>query len=195
MHQLLMQNDKDHMHAYAWPSGLPQNGHVVASTPPGSPPARVRNNISARSLGRTRSGKKILVYTAAAAAASAGGSLVSSSSQLVGPGWAPRTTTNFLHKLTIHMLFTLFLRRSSRILLLAPFIYITAMVLYIGGSAMELPARFQTCVHIPGSYYRSDEVFNNLWPAMQQANASTSYGVRPPSLFLSRSLLFSSFMS
>jgi len=182
------------MHAYAWPSGLPQNGHVVASTPPGSPPARVRNNISARSLGRTRSGKKILVYTAAAAA-SAGGSLVSSSSQLVGPGWAPRTTTNFLHKLTIHMLFTLFLRRSSRILLLAPFIYITAMVLYIGGSAMELPARFQTCVHIPGSYYRSDEVFNNLWPAMQQANASTSYGVRPPSLFLSRSLLFSSFMS
>ncbi|CAK9273231.1 unnamed protein product [Sphagnum jensenii] len=111
-------------------------------------------------------------------AASAGGSLVSSSSsQLVGPGWAPRTTTNFLHKLTIHMLFTLFLRRSSRILLLAPFIYITAMVLYIGGSAMELPARFQTCVHIPGSYYRSDEVFNNLWPAMQQTNASISYGV------------------
>ncbi|KAH8961642.1 hypothetical protein BDL97_05G059700 [Sphagnum fallax] len=74
------------------------------------------------------------------------------------------------------MLFTLFLRRSSRILLLAPFIYITAMVLYIGGSAMELPARFQTCVHIPGSYYRSDEVFNNLWPAMQQTNASISYG-------------------
>ncbi|CAK9225835.1 unnamed protein product [Sphagnum troendelagicum] len=130
-----MQNDKDHMHAYAWPSGLPQNGHVVVvSSPPGSPPA-------------------------------------------LGPGWAPRTTTNFLHKLTIHMLFTLFLRRSSRILLLAPFIYITAMVLYIGGSAMELPARFQTCVHIPGSYYRSDEVFNNLWPAMQQTNASTSYGV------------------
>jgi hypothetical protein len=180
------------MHAYAWPSGLPQNGHVVvASTPPGSPPARVRNNISARSLGRTRSGKQLLVYTAAAAA-SAGGSLVSSSSsQLVGPGWAPRTTTNFLHKLTIHMLFTLFLRRSSRILLLAPFIYITAMVLYIGGSAMELPARFQTCVHIPGSYYRSDEVFNNLWPAMQQTNASTSYGVRPPSLPLSLSLSLS----
>jgi len=189
------------MHAYAWPLGLPQNGHVVvASTPPGSPPARVRNNISARSLGRTRSGKQLLVNTAAAAAAaaSAGGSLVSSSSsQPVGPGWAPRTTTNFLHKLTIHMLFTLFLRRSSRILLLAPFIYITAMVLYIGGSAMELPARFQTCVHIPGSYYRSDEVFNNLWPAMQQTNASISYGVRPPSLppSLALSLLFSSFMS
>ncbi|CAM6020396.1 unnamed protein product [Sphagnum balticum] len=143
------------MHVYARPSGLLQNGHGVASSPPGSPSPRIIRNArsSTGGGGHTRSAAR-MVHTGSGALSQ-------------GP---PRT---FLQKLTISLL-TFFLRRPG-VLLLAPFIYFTGMVLYIGGSSMELP-RFQPR-HIPGSYYRSDEVFRNLWPAMQRADVSTAHGV------------------
>ncbi len=166
-HHPLMQNNKDHMHVYARPSGLLQNGHGVASSPPGSPSPRIIRNArsSTGGGGHTRSASR-MVHTGSGALSQ-------------GP---PRT---FLQKLTISLL-TFFLRRPG-VLLLAPFIYFTGMVLYIGGSSMELP-RFQPR-HIPGSYYRSDEVFRNLWPAMQRADVSTAHGVGHLSLSLAHLFL------
>lgn len=148
----LMQNGKEHMQVYARPPTLLPNGHSLATTHVASPPnspansPRLRNG---RSIGRTRSGK--IKYSSPA-----GG--VPSSRQ-------PRT---FMQRLTI-LLLTFFVRRH-RVLLLAPFIYVTGMVLYMGG-APPFPGRYR-----PGSVYRSDQVFEKLWPEMQSANASL-YGV------------------
>lgn len=127
-----------------------QNGkesmHVYARPPAGrarSPPLSPIHSPRHR-LGRTRSGRQ------------AGGG---------GP------TRPYVIRL-IFLLFSFLLRRHA-VLLLAPVIYISGMLLYMGTLSLDLPSSAGVA---RGSVYRSPEVFEHLWPAMEADNDS-SFGV------------------
>lgn len=67
-------------------------------------------------------------------------------------------------------------------LLMIPFVYITGTLLYMGSDISipefpPFPGRYR-----PGSVYRSDQVFDHLWPAMQRADVASD-GVRSLTLF------------
>ncbi|KAJ7300205.1 hypothetical protein O6H91_06G050400 [Diphasiastrum complanatum] len=66
------------------------------------------------------------------------------------------------------------LLRRHKLLLLAPVIYISGMILYMGTVSLDLPREKKP--EPPGSIYRSPKVFKNLWPAMQMANSSEGVG-------------------
>ncbi|KAH7428694.1 hypothetical protein KP509_09G012400 [Ceratopteris richardii] len=65
------------------------------------------------------------------------------------------------------------LLRRHWFFLIAPLIYISGMLVYMGTTSFDVPKI--TNATPPGSIYRSPEVFKRLWPAMQKAN--TSYGI------------------
>ncbi|KAG0623720.1 hypothetical protein M758_3G196200 [Ceratodon purpureus] len=152
-----MQNGKDHMHVFGRPPGLVQNGHshvvVNSSSPPLSPASSPRLR-SGRSLGRGVRDTKV---------------------KFGSPGVkGGRYPSTFWQKLTLFLL-SFFLRRH-RALLLIPFIYVSGMMVYMGGeiSMPDFPpfsGRYR-----PGSIYRSDQVFEKLWPEMESAEAS-AYGL------------------
>ncbi|KAG6553081.1 hypothetical protein Mapa_005418 [Marchantia paleacea] len=72
----------------------------------------------------------------------------------------------------IFLLFSCLLRRHA-VLLLAPVIYISGMLLYMGTLSLDMPSSTGVA---RGSVYRSPEVFEHLWPAMEADNDS-SFGV------------------
>lgn len=143
------------MHVFGRPAGI-QNGHshvatYVSSSPPMSPGSSPRLR-SGRSLGRSSRDTKV---------------------KYGSPGVKARQGATFLQKLTLLLLHFFF--RRHRVLLLIPFIYVSGMLLYMGGDISvdfpPFPGR-----HRPGSVYRSDQVFENLWPEMERADSSF-YGV------------------
>ncbi|XP_024533068.1 protein ESMERALDA 1 [Selaginella moellendorffii] len=60
------------------------------------------------------------------------------------------------------------LLRQHKLLLIAPIIYISGMLLYMSTMTLDLPRVRKP--DPPGSRYRSPEVFANLWPAMRASN-------------------------
>eukprot|EP00249_Psilotum_nudum_P003058 c16374_g2_i1 orf=1-1251(-) len=85
--------------------------------------------------------------------------------QGVGPVLQPRT---FMQRFAC-LLLSVLLRRHG-VFLLAPLIYISGMLLYMGTISLDVPGVGK--IHPQGSVYRSPELFKHLWPAMQNANSS-----------------------
>lgn len=86
--------------------------------------------------------------------------------QGVGPPLPPRT---FLQKV-VWLLLSVLLRRHG-LFLFAPLIYISGMLLYMGTMSFDM-SRVVKHRAAPGSVYRSPQVFQNLWPSMQEDNAT-----------------------
>lgn len=86
--------------------------------------------------------------------------------QGVGPPLPPRT---FLQKV-VWLLLSVLLRRHG-LFLFAPLIYISGMLLYMGTMSFDM-SRVVKHRPAPGSVYRSPQVFENLWPSMQEDNAT-----------------------
>lgn len=151
----------DHVHVLSRPPAL-QNGHsyvVVAHISKSSPPVSPANSP------RLRSGR-----------AAARGSMPSKLPKLGSPGSVKATprhppTVPVLQPLT-QLLLAFFFRRH-RLLLLISFVSFTGTLLYTGGDqsmpdSFPLPGRYR-----PGSVYRSDLVFESLWPEMERADAAS----------------------
>ncbi|XP_057838853.1 protein ESMERALDA 1 isoform X2 [Cryptomeria japonica] len=82
----------------------------------------------------------------------------------IGPPLPPRT---FMQKFA-WLLLSVLLKRHG-LFLFAPLIYISGMLLYMG--TVSFDAGEVVRHHLaPGSVYRSPQVFENLWPAMQIDN-------------------------
>lgn len=62
------------------------------------------------------------------------------------------------------LVLSFFLKRHG-LFLLAPLIYISGMLLYMGTVSLEMPRAHKYWP--PGSLYRSSEVFDAMWPQMQ----------------------------
>ncbi|XP_024358507.1 O-fucosyltransferase 9 [Physcomitrium patens] len=159
---MVMQNGKDHMRGQFLPPAIQLGlNHVIAhvSSPPISPANSPRHRRERSLGGRTMAIREPKV-------------------KYGSPVVKHRVNSTWSQKLT-HFLLSFF-RRRNRVLLFIPFIYVTGMLLYMGGDiSMEFPpfpGRYR-----PGSVYRSDQVFEKLWPEMERADSS-SYGVEFGSL-------------
>ncbi|KAG0598340.1 hypothetical protein M758_12G065100 [Ceratodon purpureus] len=154
------------MHTFGRSPAALHNGHshVVAHITTSSPPVSPANSP------RLRSGRNVL----------RGGSSTMPSRDSKGkygsPGTGkpnhprhPTVAPALLQKLS-QLLVSFFFRRH-RMLLLIPFVYITGTLLYMGGD-MSMPENFPfPGRYRPGSVYRSDLVFEHLWPEMEKADA------------------------
>lgn len=130
---------------------------VSASSPPGSAGNSPRLRSSGRSLGRTMRDAKVR----------------HGSPSFSRGGHNPRSTpTTFLQRLTI-LLLSLFYRRH-RFLLLIPFVYVMGVMLYMG-EKISLPydlSPFRAVGEKRGAVYKSDLVFEHLWPEMEADTSS-----------------------
>ncbi|XP_057453936.1 O-fucosyltransferase 9 isoform X2 [Lotus japonicus] len=84
---------------------------------------------------------------------------------------------NSMEKLVFLLMSAVFRRRG--LLLFAPLLYITGMLLYMGSLSFDVVSINNGVVfvhkrHIPGSVYRSPQVFQNLWPLMQADAANAT---------------------
>lgn len=140
------------------------HSHVVAHISASSPPVSPANSPRIRS-GRNmvRGGNTIPSRDSKAKYGSPG----------AGKANHPRhpLTPPLLQKLS--QFFLSFFFRRHRMLLLIPFVYITGTLLYMGGDIsipdnFPFPGRYR-----PGSVYRSDLVFEHLWPDMEKADAES----------------------
>ncbi|XP_057453934.1 O-fucosyltransferase 9 isoform X1 [Lotus japonicus] len=87
---------------------------------------------------------------------------------------------NSMEKLVFLLMSAVFRRRG--LLLFAPLLYITGMLLYMGSLSFDVVSINNGVVfvhkrHIPGSVYRSPQVFQNLWPLMQADAANATQNV------------------
>lgn len=85
-----------------------------------------------------------------------------------------------MEKLVFLLMSAVFRRRG--LLLFAPLLYITGMLLYMGSLSFDVVSINNGVVfvhkrHIPGSVYRSPQVFQNLWPLMQADAANATQNV------------------
>jgi hypothetical protein len=161
-----MQPSKDHMYAFGRPAGALHNGHshvvahITTSSPPVSPahsPRLRKSRSMARAAMPSREAKP--KYGSP------------------GTGKAHHSRHSAAPPLLLQKLSQLFLSfffRRHRLLLLIPFVYITGTLLYMGGDlslpdAFPFPGRYR-----PGSVYRSDLVFEHLWPQMEKADAASN---------------------
>lgn len=107
----------------------------------------------------------------------------------VGGGGVRVSKERTLDKLVFLLISAVFKRRG--LLLFAPLLYISAMLLYMGSLSFDVVSLKNGVVVVhkrapPGSVYRSPQVFQKLWPFMEaesESNASVN-AVRDLSLFL-----------
>ncbi|XP_057812563.2 protein ESMERALDA 1 [Cryptomeria japonica] len=112
-------------------------------SPPSSPRSPRRYGHQSRRPGRSRSGGR---------------------AQPFPPG------TSLMQRL-LYFVLSIMLRRQG-VLLFAPLIYMSVMLLYMGTVPFQVPG----VVHrtLPGSVYRSPQLFHKLWPAMQSNNSTAN---------------------
>lgn len=87
--------------------------------------------------------------------------------------------------------------RRRGVLLLAPLLYITVMLLFMGSLSFDVVSLKNAIVVVhkhplPGSVYRSPQVFEKLWPSMQAESNNGTSNVVLLSFMLLLLLLFSS---
>ena len=142
------------MHAY---TRLPSPGHLQSSSPPESPPSHLISSPRLR-YGRTKSG--------------GGRPLVSPPTAIITMATAPIPPRTLWQRLAC-LLLSLLLRRHG-FFLLAPLIYISGMLIYMGTLPFDLPPPVVKAVETPpaGSVYSSPKLFTRLWPSMEKANGS-----------------------
>ncbi|TKY49950.1 GDP-fucose protein O-fucosyltransferase [Spatholobus suberectus] len=99
-----------------------------------------------------------------------------------GSGWGLSKESNSVEKLVFILMSAVFRRRG--LLLFAPLLYISGMLLYMGSLSFDVVSIKNGVVVVhkrapPGSVYRSPQVFEKLWPLMEAeaANASGTVNV------------------
>lgn len=81
-----------------------------------------------------------------------------------------------MEKLVFILMSAVFRRRG--LLLFAPLLYISGMLLYMGSLSFDVVSIKNGVVLVhkrapPGSVYRSPQLFQNLWPLMEADNGTT----------------------
>ncbi|KAJ4701103.1 O-fucosyltransferase [Melia azedarach] len=88
-----------------------------------------------------------------------------------------RGKQNLVEKLVVVLISTVFKRKG--VLLVAPLLYISVMLLYMGSLGFDV-VDLKSVVVVrkrapPGSLYRSPQVFQKLWPFMQAEDANATH--------------------
>ncbi|KAH1248323.1 O-fucosyltransferase 9 [Glycine max] len=91
-------------------------------------------------------------------------------------GWGSSKESNSMEKLVFILMSAVFRRRG--LLLFAPLLYISGMLLYMGSLSFDVVSIKNGVVLVhkrapPGSVYRSPQLFQNLWPLMEADNGTT----------------------
>ena len=90
--------------------------------------------------------------------------------------WCSSKESNSMEKLVFILMSAVFRRRG--LLLFAPLLYISGMLLYMGSLSIDVVSIKNGVVLVhkrapPGSVYRSPQLFQNLWPFMEADNGTT----------------------
>lgn len=97
----------------------------------------------------------------------------------IAGGGGKGSKQSILEKLVFVLISAVFRRRG--VLLCAPLLYISGMLLYMG--TVNFDVSFKNAVVVvhkrppPGSVYRSPQVFQKLWPFMEAESNGTDHGV------------------
>lgn len=94
----------------------------------------------------------------------------------VGGGAGRGSKQSIVEKVVFILISTVFRRRG--VLLLAPLLYISGMLLYMGSVSFDVVSLKNGVVVVhkrppPGSVYRSPQVFEKLWPFMEAESNGT----------------------
>ncbi|KAK3036005.1 hypothetical protein RJ639_031178 [Escallonia herrerae] len=107
-----------------------------------------------------------------------GRSKTTGTSRVAGGGVGEAKLQNFAERLVYLVISAVYRRRG--VLLFAPLLYISAMLLYMGTLGLDVVSKDSGKLSAPpGSVYRSPLVFNKLWPLMEAENNRTSDLVMP----------------
>ncbi|XP_027149042.1 O-fucosyltransferase 9 isoform X2 [Coffea eugenioides] len=150
--------------------GLSRLGSGVNSTPSTSSSSSVSPPSSPRNR-RSRNNKNSIITIGG------GGGDGGSRSFLRGGGFGEMKLQNLVERLGFAVISTVYRRRG--VLLLAPLLYISVMLLYMGtvgfDSVVSRNGGNGDDLTRPGSLYRSPQVFEKLWPFMEaEGNGSSS---------------------
>ncbi|XP_071925228.1 O-fucosyltransferase 9-like [Coffea arabica] len=150
--------------------GLSRLGSGVNSTPSTSSSSSVSPPSSPRNR-RSRNNKNSIITIGG------GGRDGGSRSFLRGGGFGEMKLQNLVERLGFAVISTVYRRRG--VLLLAPLLYISVMLLYMGtvgfDSVVSRNGGNGDDLTRPGSLYRSPQVFEKLWPFMEaESNGSSS---------------------
>nr|XP_027091683.1 O-fucosyltransferase 9-like [Coffea arabica] len=150
--------------------GLSRLGSGVNSTPSTSSSSSVSPPSSPRNR-RSRNNKNSIITIGG------GGGDGGSRSFLRGGGFGEMKLQNLVERLGFAVISTVYRRRG--VLLLAPLLYISVMLLYMGtvgfDSVVSRNGGNGDDLTRPGSLYRSPQVFEKLWPFMEaESNGSSS---------------------
>ncbi|XP_022632365.1 uncharacterized protein At1g04910 isoform X3 [Vigna radiata var. radiata] len=93
--------------------------------------------------------------------------------------WNSSKESNSMEKLVFILMSAVFRRRG--LLLFAPLLYISGMLLYMGSFSFDVVSIKNGVVLVhkrapPGSVYRSPQVFEKLWPLMEAEAANSNNG-------------------
>jgi len=93
--------------------------------------------------------------------------------------WNSSKESNSIEKLIFILMSAVFRRRG--LLLFAPLLYISGMLLYMGSFSFDVVSIKNGVVLVhkrapPGSVYRSPQVFEKLWPFMEAEAANANNG-------------------